>query len=110
MKVLFHLLIIFLFVSCNNENQKDRASTDTVKMSYAESLSIQQLAEGKRVVITDPDNRNQWKFILHPTQPIHKNNDEVWIKVLARNFLTPINYSKRVQFVYLSSIGKKFTR
>jgi iron complex transport system substrate-binding protein len=87
MKVLFHLLIIFLFVSCNNENQKDRASTDTVKMSYAESLSIQQLAEGTRVVITDPDNRNQWKFILHPTQPIHKNNDEVWIKTPIQSII-----------------------
>jgi iron complex transport system substrate-binding protein len=87
MKVLFHLVIIFLFVSCNSENKKELASTDLEKMSYAETLSIQTLGEGIKVVIADPDNGNEWKFILHPTRPNQINKDEVWIKTPIKSII-----------------------
>lgn len=87
MKVLFYLLIILLFVSCKNENQKERASTNLEEMSYAETISIQRLAEGTKVVITDPDNGNQWKYLLQAKRPEKINKDEVWIKTPIQSII-----------------------
>ena len=87
MKCFFYVLIVFYLVSCSNEKHQERSSTQTEKTIYSKTLSIQELEEGTRVLITDPDNGKRWKFILHHSQPNQINKDEIWIKTPIKSII-----------------------